>query len=235
MSTIDHSNIEEMMFDYHEGNLSESQQKDLLAYIDAHPEYKQDLLLWGNTFVTEPLAAHVEFEQYLSQDKSYAGAFKLGGIFAACILIAGLVYVYLPGKETPNCPEQNQVNTSVENSQEKSHIPAQRTQEKGIGEKESFTKEVFSVKPGNMSGKAESGVKQSDNVIQPEFVPLQPSEETSPLPEIKSVPDTQVPVASIPEIAKVSKDSTEAEVIEKPKVSKKKAIQIRMKNTPIHE
>jgi hypothetical protein len=51
---MDQEHIEEWMFDYFEGNLSEDGKSELLQFIHEHPEYEKDFAQWAQTY------AHVE-------------------------------------------------------------------------------------------------------------------------------------------------------------------------------
>lgn len=51
---ISKEHIEELIFDYHEGNLSDSEKSELLNLIHQHPEFESDFALWAQTY------AHVE-------------------------------------------------------------------------------------------------------------------------------------------------------------------------------
>ena len=51
---ISKEHIEELIFDYHEGNLSDSEKSELLNLIHQYPEFESDFALWAQTY------AHVE-------------------------------------------------------------------------------------------------------------------------------------------------------------------------------
>jgi hypothetical protein len=51
---ISKEHIEELIFDYHEGNLSDSEKSELLNLIHQNPEFESDFALWAQTY------AHVE-------------------------------------------------------------------------------------------------------------------------------------------------------------------------------
>lgn len=51
---FDKEHIEELIFDYHEGNLSDSEKAEVMNLIHQHPEFEKDFALWAQTY------AHVE-------------------------------------------------------------------------------------------------------------------------------------------------------------------------------
>ena len=51
---ISKEHIEELIFDYHEGNISDSEKSELLNLIHQNPEFESDFALWAQTY------AHVE-------------------------------------------------------------------------------------------------------------------------------------------------------------------------------
>lgn len=48
---IGKENIEPLIFDYHEGNLSDSEKADVLNYIHNHPEYEIEFTLWAQSYI----------------------------------------------------------------------------------------------------------------------------------------------------------------------------------------
>ena len=47
-------NIEQLIFDYHEGNLSDAEKAELLNIIHQNPEYEKDFALWAQTYAHVP-------------------------------------------------------------------------------------------------------------------------------------------------------------------------------------
>ena len=48
---IQPDDIEALIFDFHEGNLSASEKSELLNFIHLHPEYEKDFALWAQSYV----------------------------------------------------------------------------------------------------------------------------------------------------------------------------------------
>jgi hypothetical protein len=48
---IEKENIESFIFDYHEGNLSDSEKTEVLNYIHNHPEYEVAFTLWAQSYL----------------------------------------------------------------------------------------------------------------------------------------------------------------------------------------
>jgi len=48
---IQADDIEALIFDFHEGNLSASEKSELLNFIHLHPEYEKDFALWAQSYV----------------------------------------------------------------------------------------------------------------------------------------------------------------------------------------
>lgn len=49
--TINQENIDQLLFDYFEGNLSEQEKSSLLNFIHQNPEYEKDFSQWAKTYV----------------------------------------------------------------------------------------------------------------------------------------------------------------------------------------
>lgn len=48
---IEKENIESFIFDYHEGNLSDSEKTEVLNYIHNHPEYEAEFTQWAQSYL----------------------------------------------------------------------------------------------------------------------------------------------------------------------------------------
>lgn len=80
-------NIEEWMFEYFEGNLSDKDKADLLNYISLHPELEKDFSQWAQTY----LLRKEEISDYgLTTDLLQKSAPKFGvrTIIASCVVVA---------------------------------------------------------------------------------------------------------------------------------------------------
>ncbi|MCI5059223.1 MAG: hypothetical protein MRY83_24130, partial [Flavobacteriales bacterium] len=55
---VDHTNIEEVLFDYVEGNLNHQQSTTLFEFLEKNPEYQGDLDAWQATIVNDDTAQY---------------------------------------------------------------------------------------------------------------------------------------------------------------------------------
>ena len=53
MSKISHHNIEEWLFNFSEGNLNTAETNELKSFIQAHPQYAEELEFWQQTKIQE--------------------------------------------------------------------------------------------------------------------------------------------------------------------------------------
>lgn len=63
---ITHQNVDKWLFDYCEGNLNPADKKQLFAFIEENPEYREDLDAWKDSFLTpEPVPVFEEADALL--------------------------------------------------------------------------------------------------------------------------------------------------------------------------
>lgn len=68
MRGIHRENIEEWLFEYHEGLLDATQKKDLLHFLVEYPEYNDDFVLWGSARLgVEEIRIPEEFSEQLKR------------------------------------------------------------------------------------------------------------------------------------------------------------------------
>lgn len=62
MRALNHQNIEQWMFEHHEGLLTAQQSQELMAFIEANPQYQQDFGWWAKAKLTpdEPIFEGLE-------------------------------------------------------------------------------------------------------------------------------------------------------------------------------
>lgn len=83
---IGKENIEEVIFDFHEGNLSDEGKADLMDFLHKHPEYEKEFMLWAKTYHTDkPLLDYGNDDRFLK--KKYPSPLKWGTV----VMVAGIV------------------------------------------------------------------------------------------------------------------------------------------------
>lgn len=120
-------NIEELIFDYHEGNLSDADRAEVLNLIHQHPEYESDFILMAQTYahVDEKLPDYGLTSSLLKTPALpwYAQTRVQLSLFAVCIVGVSLFILWPRTQNTseasnsagvaeqPSFPEKQQVNT----------------------------------------------------------------------------------------------------------------------------
>lgn len=122
---INIEHIEERMFDYYEGNLSEQERNDLLNLIHQHPEYEVEFTRWAQSY------AHVDHaepdygltKQLLKKPSVYAYINRYTVITSVLLILSGiLTYSYM--YETEVLQEQSvQTIQAPKISVEKAYTP----------------------------------------------------------------------------------------------------------------
>lgn len=88
---IGKENIEEVIFDFHEGNLSEEGKADLMDFLHKHPEYEKEFMLWAKTYHTDkPLLDYGNDDRFLK--KKYSPPMKWGAWIVAAGVVATLIF-----------------------------------------------------------------------------------------------------------------------------------------------
>lgn len=113
---INKENIEELMFQYHEGVLNESAKKQVLAYISRDEELTEAFRLWSVT----KLAANPSYdypdlsEKLFKKDPFYKTVqFKSITYFLLGAMLAGFVCWWFWGQKDPSLPDQNTVKNTI--------------------------------------------------------------------------------------------------------------------------
>jgi|GEM_PF-4548067 len=96
---INHSNIEECLFDYFEGNLSEQDKVELMSFIHQHPEYERDFAAWAQSFTmqAEPVKDYKIEKSLLIKRKPFF--YHKATYFIFVVLVVACGYFFF--KETP--------------------------------------------------------------------------------------------------------------------------------------
>ena len=119
MKHIDPNSIDEWLFNHFEGNLNFEEQSQLMDFLEANPQFKEDLDLWSDLKIEEPVAEFPGMESLLVEEAEpivelvvagtgaaattgVAAWFKWGAGVAATVLVGVLAFLnwdvaYEPG------------------------------------------------------------------------------------------------------------------------------------------
>ena len=228
MSALNHSNIEEWMFDYHEGNLSDDQKTDLLNFIGKHPEYEEDFMIWGQSQVTESFPDEVDFDQYLKKDNTSAANWRIIAGAASAVILMGAICWFMASSDKP--VKARLINkTEIIDSGQRSGNPRVVVPKEDAVAGSSHSR---AIQPSLQKVVIEK--QQAPEPVQIDDVKEIPAEilRQEPKAEVK-VKETAAEVKALT-VAPVVKDSAATDV-KKQKNNKKNPLQIRMKNTPIND
>ena len=95
MTNINHKNIEQWIFEYSEGNLNNDEQKKFIKFVESHAEYKDDLNLWGLSYIKAPLPT-ISFENLERKppEIKLKTKFIKFGIIASILIVATMLYIF---------------------------------------------------------------------------------------------------------------------------------------------
>jgi hypothetical protein len=92
MREIDINNMDEIFFEYFEGNLNEADRIQVLDFVKKNPEYAEEFNSWGSSFLNEPIAEVPGLEKLLIKDfafSSYWTKLTLGSFLLLSIVSFG--------------------------------------------------------------------------------------------------------------------------------------------------
>lgn len=100
MKAINNHNIDEWLFDYFEGNLSDAENKRLIGYLNQHPELQADYDAWKNSYVQEPEIIYPKAASLLHKNAIGKRWVKwiLSGVL---LLILSVIIFYQPTTKSP--------------------------------------------------------------------------------------------------------------------------------------
>lgn len=107
---IDAHNIDEWLFNHFEGNLSLDEQSQLMDFLNAHPEFAEDLDLWSNMSIEEPEMIYPNAQDLIQEPEeavpphAYAGWYTVAAS-AVLFLLAGSFFSYLAFSDTQEIPD----------------------------------------------------------------------------------------------------------------------------------
>lgn len=111
--TIEH--IEELIFDYHEGNLSEAEKAKVLNLIHQYPEYAAEFTLWAQTYAHVDnvlpdygLTENLIHQPVLAVTNWYNTTWAKLGVLSSALLIA-VVSFYIFGNNENTKPTANTI------------------------------------------------------------------------------------------------------------------------------
>ena len=98
--TINHNNIDKWLFEYFEGNLSASEKRQVNAFIQAYPEYREDFAAWQESFVndTVPEFAGADALMVKTTETSYS---RLALVLLLLLFVTGTSawFIFGPNQE----------------------------------------------------------------------------------------------------------------------------------------
>lgn len=105
MSKITFDNLDKWLFNFHEGNLTSSEKRELQNFLDAHPELQEESDAWAYTKYSAPLTS-IAFESELH---AIAGAgvvnYRKWSVVASLLLLIGAsTYFYFTNVDNFNFP-----------------------------------------------------------------------------------------------------------------------------------
>lgn len=135
---ITKENIECFIFDYHEGNLSDSDKAEVLNFIHLHPEYENDFTHWAQSYLhTEDSIKNYGLADVLLQKDIvpwYANKWFISGGSVAALTIGLYSYLFLIPSEI----------------QSKTQEPALTRTEKQVEQIEKSTPSVIGIYPNQV-------------------------------------------------------------------------------------
>lgn len=114
---INKENIEEVIFDFHEGNLEDVEKAELMDFLHKYPEYEKEFVLWAKTYhADKQLLDYGNDERFVK--KSYSFPVKWAAFVGGCLL-AGVTYWWTldKGQEKEIAPVVEQTAPSLEKTQ----------------------------------------------------------------------------------------------------------------------
>lgn len=92
MSTIDFKNIDEWLFNYFEGNLSEPEKDELIRFLNKNPSSKADYEAWKKSYIHEPIMIYPNTDSLLKPQAALRRKRIKWGI--ALFVVTGLMVFY---------------------------------------------------------------------------------------------------------------------------------------------
>lgn len=86
---IEAQNIEEVIFDFHEGNLSDTEKAALMDFLHKHPEYEKEFALWAKSYhyASEPLPEYGHEERFIKPHVPVYAKW-IGFATGVCVILA---------------------------------------------------------------------------------------------------------------------------------------------------
>lgn len=116
MSKITPENLDKWLFNYHEGNLTSSEQKALEQFLQTHPEYEVDEDAWNNTRLNDEPLVPVIFENELHAiaGESFFVTYRNWFAAASLLLLFGGSALYFLFSIDENTTENETVFSQIE-------------------------------------------------------------------------------------------------------------------------
>lgn len=108
---INHKNIEEVFFNYYEGNLNENEKSSLFVLLDADASLYKEFTLWKDSYVNEPLPEVTALERSLIRKEQ--AWFKMDKLIATELFILVGIASFMFWNFHKNVPEIKTTNTTT--------------------------------------------------------------------------------------------------------------------------
>jgi hypothetical protein len=87
MKNLVHDNIEEVFFNYYEGNMSEDEKVALFSFLDKNPSLYQDFTFWKDSYVHEPLPMVEALEKRLIKQEKASYRIEKSILYKLLVLV----------------------------------------------------------------------------------------------------------------------------------------------------
>lgn len=202
---INHSNIEERLFDYFEGNLNEREKVELMSFIHQNPEYERDFAAWAQSFAmqAEPVKEY-RLEKILLKKGRPILFNKMLYIASAVIVIIGGYYLYKL--------LQDKASQSISQQEIKKDVKTNRPVEKSTSKNLPVTKTTTGKKNNSIQRLNTQKVTkpENNNIAKDSLVQVTSASQSEPANKT-SVKDSSafVPLEEIKEKVETKKENTE--------------------------
>ncbi len=112
------NNMDEVFFDYYEGNLSENEKTELFSLLDDNPSLHHDFMLWKNAYVHEPLPPIGAMERSLIKHEKWSFTAKTYAALGIAACAGIMVLFWLITAERKLDQKSNVLNTPIKENNE---------------------------------------------------------------------------------------------------------------------
>src|SRR6478609_4546863 len=108
---IHEHNIEERIFEYHEGLLDPAQKEELMAYLHEHPEWQRDFAIWAQSRLHPAAVETPAFHQGMLKKGTGAWTWGKSSLFVSAVVSMVAVWYFWPSATNENSTTQISVKT----------------------------------------------------------------------------------------------------------------------------